>query len=73
MISVIVVACLAVILIGGIAGCLIWGIGSIGVLLAVGFELGLFLMPIILIYLVARWIWTITTGKKKEPEKKAEE
>lgn len=72
MVTVIVVACLAIMLIGGVAGCLIWGIGSIGVLLAVGFELGLFLMPIILIYLVARWIWKITTDKNK-PEKKAEE
>lgn len=73
MISIIVMACLVLIFIGGVAGCLIWGIGSIGVLLAVGFELGLFLMPIILIYLVARWVWKITTEKKDKPEKKAEE
>ena len=72
MVTVIVIACLAVLVLCAIGGCLVFGISSIGVLLALGFELGMFLMPIILIYLVARWVWTVTTSKKKEPEKKAE-
>ena len=40
MVTVIVIACLAVIVLGAIGGCLVFGISSIGVLLALGFELG---------------------------------
>ena len=72
MISVVIVICLGILTIGAAAGCVVFGIASIGTLLALGFEAGLFLMPIILIYLVARMIWRMTTASKTEKEKKSD-
>lgn len=73
MISVVIVICLGILTIGAAAGCVVFGIASIGTLLALGFEAGLFLMPLILIYLVAKMVWRATTGSKdKKSEKKDE-
>lgn len=69
MITIMVGICLVILLLGAAVGALVFGIASIGTLLAVGFEIGIFLMPIILIYLIARWIWRITTDSKKKPVK----
>ena len=65
MITIMVGVCLVILLLGAAVGAFVFGIASIGTLLALGFEIGLFLMPIILIYLIARWVWRITTDKKK--------
>ena len=68
MITIIVGLCLLFVIIGVIGGALIFGICSIGTLIALGFELGLWLLPVILLYLIARAIWRMTTSKKKETE-----
>lgn len=64
MITMILVFCLIVVLIGFAIGALVLGICSIGTLLALGFELALYLMPVIIIYMIARVIWKMTTTKK---------
>lgn len=68
MITIIIAICLLFVIIGVIGGALIFGLCSIGTLIALGFELGLWLLPVILLYLIARAIWRMTTSKKKETE-----
>ena len=68
MITIIIAICLLFVIIGVIGGALIFGLCSLGTLIALGFELGLWLLPVILLYLIARAIWRMTTSKKKETE-----
>lgn len=68
MITIIIAICLLFVIVGVIGGALIFGLCSIGTLIALGFELGLWLLPVILLYLIARAIWRMTTSKKKETE-----
>ena len=64
--STIAAFCVLIIIIGLIAGAIITAIGGIGTLLVIGFELGCYLLPIIIIYLIARAVWRMTTEKKAE-------
>lgn len=66
MITAIITACLIFVIIGVAGGALVFGLCSIGTLVALGFELGLWLLPIILLYLIARAVWRMTTSKKEE-------
>ena len=61
--------CLFVLIIGLIAGVIVCAIGGIGTLLVIGFELGCYLLPVILLYIVAQTVWKMTTEKKTEKEK----
>ena len=65
MITVALTFCFVVILIGFCVGALAFGVCSIGTLLALGFELALYLMPVIIIYHIAKLIWQATRTKKK--------
>ena len=57
--------CLFILIIGLIAGVIVCAIGGIGTLLVIGFELGCYLLPVILLYIVAKTVWNMTTEKKK--------
>lgn len=61
--STIVAFAILILIIGLIAGAFVTAIGGIGVLLVAGFEIGCYLLPIIIIYLIARVIWRMTTEK----------
>ena len=60
--------CLFVLIIGLIAGVIVCAIGGIGTLLVIGFELGCYLLPVILLYIVGKTIWRMTTEKKNNTE-----
>ena len=61
----IVAFCVVILIVGLLAGAFITAIGGIGVLLVAGFELGCYLLPVIILYLIARGVWRMTTEKKK--------
>ena len=73
MVTMLLVCCLVVVLSGFAIGALVLGICSIGTLLALGFELALYLMPIIIIYMIARIVWKATTTKKAIKKAKEKE
>lgn len=64
MITAILVFCLICVLIGFAVGALVLGVCSVGTLIALGFELALYLMPVIILYMIARVVWKMTTTKK---------
>lgn len=56
--------CIVILIVGLLAGAFVTAIGGIGVLLVAGFELGCYILPVIILYLIARAIWRMTTEKK---------
>ncbi len=58
--------CIVILFIGLIAGALVFGVAGIGTLLVIGFEIGCYLMPFVLLYLIAKAVWKATTDKKTE-------
>lgn len=73
MVTAILVFCLLMVLIGFAIGALVLGVCSIGTLIALGFELALYLMPVIIIYMIARIVWKMTTTKGKIDKAKEKE
>ena len=68
----IVAFCVVILIVGLLAGTFVTAIGGIGVLLVAGFELGCYLLPIIIVFLIARAIWRMTTEKKTDKTEKTE-
>ena len=62
----IVAFCVVILIVGLLAGAFITAIGGIGVLLVAGFELGCYLLPVIILYLIARAVWRMTTEKRNK-------
>lgn len=58
--------CLVFVILGVLFGALVFGLASIGTLITIGFEIGMYLLPFILLYLIAKWIWKMTTDKKTD-------
>lgn len=60
----IVAFAVVILIIGLLAGAFVTAIGGIGVLLVTGFELGCYLLPVIILFLIARAVWRMTTEKR---------
>lgn len=61
--STIVAFCIVILIVGLLAGAFVTAIGGIGVLIVVGFEIGCYILPVIILYLIARAIWRMTTER----------
>lgn len=55
--------CIVILIVGLLAGAFVTAIGGIGVLLVAGFELGCYLLPVIILFLIARAVWRMTTER----------
>lgn len=64
----IVAFCVVILFVGLLSGAFVTAIGAIGALLVMGFELGCYLLPVIILFLIARAIWRMTTEKKNKTE-----
>lgn len=62
----IVAICLVFVILGVLFGALVFGLASIGTLITIGFEIGMYLLPFILLYLIAKAVWKATRSDKTE-------
>jgi len=64
----IVAICLVFIVLGVLFGAFVFGLASIGTLITIGFEIGMYLLPFIILYLIAKAVWKATSNKSDKTE-----